>query len=155
MATIAFIGIGVAGYLTYIHYSGSQILCIAGDPCKTVQTSVYSTLAGVPVALIGLIGYILIFASLLVPEREQTRLSTLCFTAVGFGFSVYLTGREVFSIHAICPWCVSSAIMMTLLFGLSVWRFLTAGIASSPIDSGGTTHQPRAAQGGDAMRARA
>jgi uncharacterized membrane protein len=131
MTVIATIGLGVASYLTYIHYSGAQILCVAGDPCKTVQTSVYSKLAGVPVALIGLIGYVLILVSLLIPEREETRLATLAFTAVGFGFSCYLTGRELFSIHAICPWCVSSAVMMTLLLILSVWRFLTGGSTAS------------------------
>lgn len=130
MILIAFIGLGVASYLTYIHYSGAQILCVSGDPCKTVQTSVYSKLAGVPVALLGLIGYVSILTSLLLPERETTRLATLCFTAIGFGFSAYLTGRELFSIHAICPWCVSSAIMMTILFALATFRFLTGG--SSP-----------------------
>lgn len=132
MTVIALAGLGVASYLTYIHYSGAQILCVAGDPCKTVQTSVYSKLAGVPVALMGLIGYVLILASLLIPEREETRLATLAFTAVGFGFSCYLTGRELFSIHAICPWCVSSAVMMTLLLILAVWRFLTGGSSAGP-----------------------
>lgn len=128
MIVIAVVGLGVASYLTYIHYSGAQILCVAGDPCKTVQTSVYSKLAGVPVALIGLIGYVLILLSLLLPEREETRLGTLLLTAIGFGFSAYLTGRELFSIHAICPWCVSSAVMMTLLLILAVWRFLRGGV---------------------------
>lgn len=154
MTVIAFIGLGVAAYLTYIHYSGSQILCIAGDPCKTVQTSVYSKLAGVPVALIGLIGYVLIFASLLAPEREETRLATLCLAAVGFGFSAYLTGREVFSIHAICPWCVSSAIMMTVLFVLSVWRFLSAGITGAPA-SGGESAEASTRERAKTARARA
>lgn len=132
MVVIATVGLGVASYLTYIHYSGAQILCVAGDPCKTVQTSVYSKLAGVPVALLGLIGYVLIIASLLFPEREESRLATLAFTAVGFGFSCYLTGRELFSIHAICPWCVSSAVMMTLLLILAVWRFLSGGSSAGP-----------------------
>lgn len=132
MVLIAVIGLGVASYLTYVHYSGAQILCVAGDPCKTVQTSVYSKLAGVPVALIGLIGYVLILASLLAPEREETRLATLVLTAVGFGFSAYLTGRELFSIHAICPWCVSSAVMMTILLILAVWRFLRGGSVVAP-----------------------
>jgi uncharacterized membrane protein len=145
MLVVACIGLGVASYLTYIHYSGAQILCVSGDPCKTVQTSVYSKLAGVPVALIGLIGYVLIIGSLLAPEREESRLATLAFTAVGFGFSVYLTGRELFSIHAICPWCVSSAVMMTILVILAVCRFLRGAPASATRSgAGGAQLEPRA-----------
>lgn len=127
MIVLSVIGLGVASYLTYVHYSGAQILCTAGDPCETVQTSVYSKLAGVPVALLGLIGYVLILASLLIPESERSRLGTLVLTAGGFGFSAYLTGRELFSIHAICVWCVSSAGLMTILFLLSIHRFLSGG----------------------------
>jgi uncharacterized membrane protein len=124
MIAVGTVGLGVASYLTYVHYSGGPILCLKGGGCETVQHSIYSKLAGVPVALIGLIGYILILGSLLVPDGEFPRLATMGFTVPGFAFSVYLTGRELFSIHAICPWCVSSAVMMTLLTAMSVWRFL-------------------------------
>jgi uncharacterized membrane protein len=124
MVLLSVIGLGVASYLTYVHYSGSPILCLRGGGCETVQHSAYSKLAGVPVALIGLAGYVVILASLLAPPSERTRLGTMAFTVVGFGFSAYLTARELFSIHAICPWCVSSACIMTLLVGLAIWRFL-------------------------------
>jgi len=117
-------GLGVASYLTYVHYSGIKVLCTGHGSCAKVQTSQYSKLAGVPVALIGLIGYAGILASLLLPESETTRFATVCLTVVGFGFSAYLTGRELFSIHAICEWCVSSAVIMTLIVCLSIWRFL-------------------------------
>lgn len=123
---LSFIGIGLASYLTYVHYSGSQVVCTS-DACELVQTSVYSKLAGVPVALLGLIGYVGIFASAVLPEREETRLATLGLTAIGFGFSAYLTSRELFSLHQICEWCVSSAIIMTILMLLSIYRFLTGG----------------------------
>src|SRR5207244_9948026 len=95
-----------------------------GGGCEIVQTSEYSKLAGVPVALIGLIGYVTILASLLAPETESSRFATVALTVVGFGFSAYLTGRELLSIHHICEWCVSSAVIMTLLTCLSTWRFL-------------------------------
>lgn len=128
---LSVIGLGLASYLTYIHYSGTQVLCTS-DACELVQTSVYSKLAGVPVALLGLIGYVLIFVSLILPEREQTRLATLGLTAIGFGFSAYLTGRELFSLHHICEWCVSSACIMTVLMLLSVYRFLSGGSSARP-----------------------
>ncbi|HEY4870084.1 MAG TPA: vitamin K epoxide reductase family protein [Candidatus Dormibacteraeota bacterium] len=121
------LGLGVASYLTYVHYSGAPIACLKGGGCETVQHSVYSKLVGVPVALIGLIGYVAILAWLLAPENETTRFATVAFTLVGFGFSAYLTGRELFSIHAICPWCVSSAIIMMVLMCLAIWRFLRGG----------------------------
>ena len=96
-----------------------------------MQTSEYSKLAGVPVALIGLIGYIAILGSLLAPETETTRFATVAFTVVGFGFSAYLTYRELFSIHHICEWCVSSAVIVTMLMCLAVWRFLRGDPAPS------------------------
>ncbi len=124
MIVLATIGLGVASYLTYVHYSGIPPVCSAGGSCLKVQSSVYSKLAGVPVALMGLIGYIAILGSLLAPESETSRFATLGITIAGFGFSAYLTYRELFSIHAICEWCASSAGIMTILMLLAVWRFL-------------------------------
>jgi uncharacterized membrane protein len=153
MIVLSVVGIGLASYLTYIHYSGSQVICTS-DACELVQTSVYSKLAGVPVALMGLIGYVLIFVSLVVPEREPTRLATLAITAVGFGFSAYLTGRELFSLHQICEWCVSSASIMTILMLLSVYRFLSGGSPSGAARETGTS-EPEGSQAGttDALSA--
>jgi uncharacterized membrane protein len=127
MLVLSTIGLGVASYLTYVHYSGGPILCLRGGGCETVQHSAYSKLLGVPVALIGLLGYIGILSTLLAPDSETSRLASVSFVLIGFGFSLYLTGRELFSIHAICPWCVSSATIMTLLAILAVWRFLRGG----------------------------
>jgi uncharacterized membrane protein len=124
LIALSVIGLGVASYLTYIHYAGIKPVCTAGGSCLKVQSSIYSTLGGVPVALIGLLGYIAILGSLLVPENETSRLATMAFTLIGFGFSAYLTYRELFSIHAICEWCASSAVIMTVMMCLSVWRFL-------------------------------
>lgn len=124
MIVLAIVGLGVASYLTYVHFAGIKPACTAGESCTKVQTSVYSKLAGVPVALMGLIGYIAILGSLLAPENETSRFATLAFTVAGFGFSAYLTYRELFSIHAICEWCASSAVIMTILMLLAVWRFL-------------------------------
>ncbi len=124
MVVLAILGLAVAAYLTYVHYAGIKPACTAGQSCIKVQTSVWSKLAGVPVALIGLIGYIGILGSLLAPDREETRLVTLGLTLIGFGFSAYLTYRELFSIHAVCEWCVSSAVILTLLLGCAIARFL-------------------------------
>jgi uncharacterized membrane protein len=125
MIVLTILGLGVASYLTYTHYAHAVVLCSLSHGCETVQKSSYSKLAGVPVALIGLVGYFAILGSLLLPQGENARLATMAMTLVGFGFSAYLTYRELFSINAICQWCVSSAIIMTALVCLAVWRFLT------------------------------
>jgi uncharacterized membrane protein len=121
---LALAGLAVAAYLTYVHYAGIKPACTAGTSCVKVQTSQWSELAGVPVALLGLIGYAGILATLLLPDREETRLATVALTLIGVGFSGYLTYRELFSIHAICEWCVSSAVILSLLFIGSVIRYL-------------------------------
>ncbi|MGO9760733.1 MAG: vitamin K epoxide reductase family protein, partial [Solirubrobacteraceae bacterium] len=132
LIVLATIGLGWATYLTYVHYSGATPVCsLKGDPCAAVQKSVYSELIGIPVALIGAVGYLLILGSLLASDGEHARFATAALTLGGFAFSLYLTYREVFTLHKICEDCVASAVIMTILVGLSVWRFLRgdAGIA--------------------------
>jgi uncharacterized membrane protein len=124
MLVLAVAGLAVAGYLTYVHYAGIRPACTAGTSCLKVQTSQWSDLAGVPVALLGLIGYVGILGTLLAPDREETRLATVALTLIGVGFSGYLTYRELFSIHAICEWCVSSAVILSLLFICALIRYL-------------------------------
>lgn len=126
---LAAIGFGVAAYLVYVHYSGAKPICALSGGCERVQTSQWSKLAGIPVADIGLAGYFGILAALAVLRGESERLAILAMTVIGFAFSAYLTYREVFSIHAICQWCVASAIVMTLLAGLAVARFLRGDVA--------------------------
>jgi uncharacterized membrane protein len=98
---------------------------VASGGCETVQSSSYAKLAGIPVPLLGLVGYALILASLFVPG-DAGRMATAGLAVVGFGFSLYLTYVELFKIEAICQWCVASAVLMTLLAILSVVRLLRA-----------------------------
>ena len=123
IGVLALIGIGVAGYLTYVHYEGLKVLCLSSGGCETVQASSYAKLDGVPVALLGLLGYIGIIGSLLI-RGEMGRITGFAIALIGFGFSMYLTYRELFTIKAICQWCVSSAVLMTLLAVLTAWRVL-------------------------------
>jgi uncharacterized membrane protein len=121
---IAALGIAIATYLTYVHYAGLQPICAGGSHgCERVQSSSYATVGGVPVAVLGLIGYVSIATALLVPG-EGARLAAAALTVVGFGFSAYLTYLELFVIDAICQWCVSSAVLLTVLVVLCVWRLL-------------------------------
>jgi uncharacterized membrane protein len=119
---LALIGTGVAGYLTYVHYEGLKVIC-SNSGCGTVQSSQYAKLAGIPVATLGLLGYLGILGSLLI-RTELGRMLGFGIALIGFMFSLYLTYRELFTIHAICEWCVSSAVIMTLLFILTAVRAL-------------------------------
>ena len=117
-------GIGISTYLTYVHYADVEPFCVAGGGgCERVQTSDYADLAGIPVAVLGVIGYVQIVASLWVPG-EAGRLAGAVLALSGFGFSAYLTYRELVTIDATCQWCIASAVVMTALAVLTVWRLV-------------------------------
>jgi uncharacterized membrane protein len=121
---VAGLGVCVAGYLTYVHYAGLEPFCAGGGHgCERVQSSSYAKLGGIPVAVLGLAGYLAIAAALLAPG-ERARLAAAAIAVVGAGFSGYLTYLELFVIDAICQWCVASAVLLTLLAVLTTWRFV-------------------------------
>jgi uncharacterized membrane protein len=122
---VAAVGLGVAGYLTVVHYSGGSPVCAIAHGCATVQQSEYASLAGVPVALLGVIGYAAILAGLAV-DTEPARMATAFLALAGAGFSVWLTYVEVFTLEAICIWCVASAVCMVALAALSAVRMVGA-----------------------------
>jgi uncharacterized membrane protein len=132
---VAVLGTLEASYLTYVHYFNlGALACVGGghgqSSCAQVQSSVYSKLAGVPVALLGLLGYLAILGSLRV-RGELGRAAGFCIALIGFGFSAYLTYREVFTLKEICEWCVGSACLMTILAVLTAIRFLRGEPARS------------------------
>jgi uncharacterized membrane protein len=127
MTVVAAAGLAIAGYLTWTHYAGNQPVCLASGGCERVQTSSYADVAGIPVALIGVAGYAAILGTLAIRGEGGILLSTLA-ALVGFGFSAYLTYVELFTIDAICQWCVASAIAMTVLAAAAVWRLMRASV---------------------------
>ncbi len=130
VAVLALVGLAVAGYLTYVHYADLKPLCAGGGGgCERVQSSSYAKLLNVPVALLGLIGYGLILASLALPG-DPGRLAGALLALVGFGFSAYLTWVELVEIDAVCQWCVVSAVLMTALALATTWRVVAAPAAS-------------------------
>jgi uncharacterized membrane protein len=123
-AVLALVGVGIAGYLTYIHYAGLQPFCVGGHgACERVQSSPWSELAGIPVAVLGLAGYVAILLSLVLPE-DPGRSAAALLSLVGAGFSAWLTYVEIAKIEAICQWCVASAVIMGLLAAISITRLL-------------------------------
>jgi uncharacterized membrane protein len=141
------LGLAIAGYLTYVHYAGISPVCEIAHGCEKVQTSHWSRIAGVPVALLGLLGYAGILAALLV-RREAALTAAAGQALVGAGFSAYLTYREVATIHAICIWCVISAVLMATLAVLTVVRLVRADARPAPRATPRTPARAAASRGG-------
>jgi uncharacterized membrane protein len=125
LGALAVVGLLISAYLTWVHYMGVVPVCVGGSGgCETVQTSSYATIFGVPVAVVGLVGYAgLLFSALL--RGEAGVYLALLLALVGTLFSAYLTYLEVFVIHAICEWCLASAAFMVaalLCASFGVWR---------------------------------
>ena len=119
-------GIGIASYLTYVKLFTIKPYCAGVGDCEAVQTSPYAELFGVPVAIWGLLTYLVLLALILVKRSDWRELghpagmAVFLVTLVGVIFSAYLTYLEIAVIHAICPWCVASAVVMVALFILSI-----------------------------------
>jgi uncharacterized membrane protein len=126
VAALSLAGLGVAGYLTWVHYADLEPICAGGSGgCERVQSSDYAELASVPVALLGVIGYAAILASLALPG-DPGRFAGALLALAGFGFSAWLTYVELFEIDAICQWCVANAVIMTALAVLASARVMRA-----------------------------
>ena len=121
--TLALAGLAVSGYLTWVRYSGGVPLCGGGGGCETVQSSRWSEVAGVSVALLGLAGYGSLLVALVL-SGEGARAAAAFLALAGFGFSGWLTYLELFEIRAICLWCVVSALLMTGLAVIAVVRLV-------------------------------
>ena len=125
-ALVALAGMFVALYLTLykLGYIGT-LVCAVGS-CETVQTSKWATFLRVPVGAWGVGYYIAVFvlaiAGLSAALSESRGVSRVLVGLTGFGvvFSLWLTYLELFVIHAICQWCVISALLATALFVISV-----------------------------------
>jgi uncharacterized membrane protein len=124
---LSVIGLGIAIYLTFIETTNAKAVCGPVGDCNAVQASPFAKLFGfLPVGLLGAIGYIGILGAWLLGRFGRGRLAQLAPVAVfgmalfGVLFSIYLTYIELFVIHAVCIWCLSSAVIMALVLALSV-----------------------------------
>jgi uncharacterized membrane protein len=120
-------GLVVAGYLAYVETAQVEAVCGPVGDCNTVQQSPYARLFGVlPIGVLGVIGYVTILLTWVVERTASQRLAAyarltlLGLTAFGVLVSIYLTFLEPFVIGATCAWCLTSAILMTALFWLSL-----------------------------------
>jgi uncharacterized membrane protein len=124
---LAALGFVDAAYLTWIKLTGGAVACSNVGDCEVVNNSRFAVIGGVPIALLGAGTYLLILV-LLGLERsnpaagETTRMAVFGFSLVGTLYSAYLTYVELAILKAICPYCVASSIILTLLLALSIIR---------------------------------
>ena len=124
---LAMIGLVDSIYLAWIKLANQVASCGSVGDCETVNNSRYADIGGVPIALIGAVGYLLILVLLGLDrpgrgENEAVRFALFGVTLAGTIYSAYLTYIELFVLRAICPFCVVSALTMTGLFVLSFLR---------------------------------
>ncbi len=119
---LTLIGLGVAGYLAYVETQAVPAICGPVGDCNAVQSSAYARLFGLlPIGVLGVIGYVSILITWLWGRLRSDRLSEVAplivfgLAAAGVLFSLYLTFLEPFVIGAVCAWCLTSAVIMTLL----------------------------------------
>jgi uncharacterized membrane protein len=123
IAALASIGLGIAGYLVYARYADVALVCSTGG-CETVQHSRYAKLVGIPVAVVGVVGYALILCAA-VARGEAARAAGVALSTVAALFAAYLLVVQVAVIHAICQWCVASDAVIALVTALAVLRALS------------------------------
>ncbi len=127
---LAAIGLAVSVYMTIYKLLDNDALCLGSGDCSTVNASPYSEIYGIPVAAVGVLGYLVILVLLLLETRGNKLLAANGPLAVfglsvgGFAFTVYLVYLEIYIIKALCPFCVASQLTMTILFVLSLIRVM-------------------------------
>jgi uncharacterized membrane protein len=139
IALLALVGFFIALYL-WLHALGygGPLKCGTGA-CETVQTSPQAVQFGIPVALYGVIGYLALFIVAIIGLRpaaladRRWSLLLVGLSTAGFLFTAYLTYLELFVIHAICRWCVGSAVVIAAIWIVSLLSLRSPGPRTDPV----------------------
>lgn len=126
LIVLSILGILDAAYLTYVKVIEDGV-CAVGGGCAIVNTSPYASLWGIPIAAIGGAAYVVMLVVLLLEERSDFfaingGLIVFGLSLIGVLYSVYLTYLELYVIHAICPFCVISAVILVAMLVVSIMR---------------------------------
>ncbi|MCC6190492.1 MAG: vitamin K epoxide reductase family protein [Anaerolineales bacterium] len=135
-AVLAALGVLDSAYLTWVKLANTRAFCSGVGDCDAVNSSVYSEVRGVPIALLGLGVYLLILGLLALERRlpilaEFGPLAVFGLALTGTLYSAYLTYVELFVLYAVCPYCVVSALLITGILVLAVARLLHGSRAAS------------------------
>jgi uncharacterized membrane protein len=116
-------------YLLIYKLTNIPSMCLGAGGCHNVNFSPYSEIGGIPVSVFGMAAYLVIAGILLLEPKLKTvqengSLAIFGISLAGVAFSAYLTWLEIYVIHAICPFCVASAIIISLIFILAIIRLI-------------------------------
>jgi uncharacterized membrane protein len=123
------LGLLVSIYMTIYKITLNNKMCIGSGGCETVNTSIYSSINGIPVAAVGIFGYVALLGILLLESKiaflkSNGSMVFFSIALIGFFFTLWLIYVEVALLDAYCPFCITSQITMTLIFILSVIRVI-------------------------------
>ena len=126
---LVIIGVLVSVYMTVYKISGNEGMCLGSGDCSTVNASRFSEVNGIPVAVIGIIGYLAILGAHLLENRspfmrKNATLLIFGMALTGFIFTVWLVYIEIAVLKALCPFCGTSQVAMTLIFIIAVMRLV-------------------------------
>jgi uncharacterized membrane protein len=139
VALLALVGLLLSVYLA-LHQLGmlGALACGGSGSCEKVQASRWAYIAGVPVAAFGVGGYLALLVAALVGLKDRWQESgtpaswLVMLSGVGVLFSLYLKALEAFVIHAFCRWCIASAVLIALIFVVSVLDWRATRAAAQP-----------------------
>lgn len=139
-AVLAALGAAITAYLLYVRQTGGALVCLAGG-CETVQSSPYAEVLGVPVAAVGLVGFLGLLVTALA-RGEWARLSQATLALSAFLFSAYLLYIQLVVIGATCQWCLATDVLTTAIVALALLR-LRLGAAPAPAAAAPTRPYPK------------
>ncbi|MEY2818768.1 MAG: vitamin K epoxide reductase family protein [Chloroflexota bacterium] len=127
MIVLVIIGLAVSVYMTIYKYTGNDGMCLGSGDCSTVNASRFSEVNGIPVAVFGIAGYAAILIVLFYENKNQFfrkngTLMVFGMSLTGFLFTIWLVYVELELLKAICPFCVTSQVAMTIIFIIAVVR---------------------------------
>ena len=127
---LSILGLVDSIYLAWIKLANATAACAGIGDCESVNNSPYAEIAGIPIAVLGAGAYLLMISLLLMEPRaefwkENSPLIVFGLSLVGVLYSAYLTYVEVAILHAICPYCVISAVLLVAILAISVVRLLS------------------------------
>jgi uncharacterized membrane protein len=136
IAVLALIGLLMSVYLTLHKFGYIGTLACGTGSCDTVQTSPWAVFWGIPVPVLGVVGYLVLLVLAVVglqpAHADNRKLAFLLFVVAdtAVAFTIYLTYLEAFVINAWCRWCIGSAVIVTLIWIFSLPELLKLRRAS-------------------------
>jgi uncharacterized membrane protein len=142
LVALCLAGVGVSAYVLTIRWTHSDLICSTGG-CETVQSSDYAEFLGVPVAALGLAGY-LVLGALALATAPLARVLVASLALAATAFSAYLLVVQLTVIHAVCDWCLASDAISSLVAIVAIVRLLQPEGYALPSASSSSSPSPSA-----------